>query len=103
MCDIGALYFKLLKPWQTSCDFFQGCMDAHLLLRHDDDERKDRRIQPVDRLDLELLARVTHNSVPVMGLAKSFASKVRNLSQNKRKQQEDNLLDVTMHSGHSAS
>ena len=38
-----------------------------------------------------------------MGLTKSFASKVRNLSKSKKMQNDDNLLDVTMHSGRSAS
>ena len=60
MCDIGALYFKLLKPWQASCDFFQDCMNSHNLLKHDNDERKDKKMQPVERLDLDLLAQVTH-------------------------------------------
>ena len=84
LCDIGVLYFKLLKPWQASCDFFQDCMNAHKLLRHDDDERKDKRMLPVERLDLDLLAQITHNSIPVMGLTKSFASKVHNLSKSKK-------------------
>ena len=78
-------------------------MNSHKLLKHDNDEMKDKKMQPVERLDLDLLAQVTHNSIPVMGLTKSFASKVRNLSKSKKMQNDDNLLDVTMHSGRSAS
>ena len=78
-------------------------MNAHNLLRHDEDERKDERMKPVERLDLDLLAQITHNSIPVMGLTKSFASKVHNLSKSKKMQNDGNLMDVSMHSGRSAN
>ena len=81
LCDIGTLYYKLLKPWQSNCDFFDNCMLVQNLINKYEEEkdwRKEVKIKPDERINLDILTKITHNSIPVMGLSKSFASRARN-------------------------
>ena len=49
LCDIGTLYYKLLKPWESSCEFYNNCMIAqNLINKYEEEEhwRKEVKIKP---------------------------------------------------------
>ena len=52
-------------------------------MKEDIDDIRDNKIKPEERVDKDIFSKITHNSIPVMGLTTSFSSKVKNISKSK--------------------
>ena len=66
LCDIGKLYLELLSPWTTQSLFLEACLKMEHVLKPDPTSNRNKvvHLKPQDRLDLQVLNSLTHNSVP---------------------------------------
>ena len=59
LCDLAKLFMEILTPWETHTQFLQDCLEMENILRHD------KGIKLENRLNLDIISSLTHNSIPV--------------------------------------